>query len=269
MLQKNHVHNMDCLDGFKLLDDNSCDMLFSDWPYGTTQCQWDVPLPLDQIWPEIKRVVKPNGAIVLFSAQPFTTDLIVSNRKMFRYEIIWEKTQAAGFLNAKKMPLRTHENILVFYQKLPTYNPIMWQAETKSRGGSHTGRNGKMADRYLGTARKQVENRAANYNGIGASTYHDTGMRFPTDVIQFSSWNGALFGKTDNATKHPTQKPVDLCEYIIKTYSNPGDTVLDNCAGSGSIPLAAKNTGRQFYAFEMDAKFCEIANSRVARMPRC
>lgn len=248
MIERNRIYNADCMEWLDLLDEGCCDMLFSDWPYGTTHCHWDIPLPLSEIWPKLKRVVKPNGAIVLFSAQPFTTDLIMSNRKMFRYEIIWEKTQVSNQLNAKKQPLRTHENICVFYQRAPVYNPQMRTVARKDIG--RTRKNGTGTQQYN-------EYRKPDW------TYTETGERYPTDVIHFSNWNGALFGKTENATKHPTQKPVELCEWFIKTYTNEGETVLDNCAGSGSIPLAALNTSRNFYACEKDAVICKMANERL------
>lgn len=255
------------MEGFKHLETDSVDMLLSDWPYGTTQIYWDKLLQLDIVWPELKRIVKPNGAIVLFSAQPFTTDLIMSNRKMFRYEIIWEKTQVAGFLNAKKMPLRTHENICVFYQHLPTYNPIMRKVDAKGVGGAHTGKNGKMHERYIGRVRKNADVPIASqqYNEYRKDdyTYIETGERYPTDVIKFSNWNGVLFSNRDNATVHPTQKPVDLCEYLIKTFTDEGDTVFDNCAGSGTTGVACINTNRNYILMEKDPDIFKTAVKRL------
>lgn len=281
--------------------DSSVDMLLSDWPFGTTRCYWDTPLQLNDwvykkdvfysadratrkvekiewdefkrwypivypdrspkkmkaiweankypgVWSEIKRVVKPNGAIVLCSAQPFTTDLIKSNRKMFRYEIIWKKTLPTGFLNARKMPMRVHENICVFYKHLPTYNPQMRIVDRNDIGRVRI--NGGKAQQYN-------EFRTEDW------AYIETGKRYPVDVVEFSNWNGALFGKTDKATKHPTQKPVALFEYLIKTYTNPGDIVLDNCMGSGTTAIACLQTGRDFIGFETSSEYCDIANQRV------
>ena len=189
-----------------------------------------------------------NGAILLFSAQPFTTDLIQSNRKMFRYEIIWKKTLPTGFLNARKMPMRYHENICVFYKHLPTYNPIMRKVDRNDIGRVRT--NGGKAQQYN-------EFRKEDW------AYTETGERYPSDVIEFSNWNGALFGNTENATKHPTQKPIELLEYLIHTYTNEGDTVLDNCMGSGSTGMACINTGRNFIGMELDENYFCIAKNRI------
>lgn len=194
-----------------------------------------------------KRIIKDNGAIVLFSSQPFTTDLIQSNRKMFRYEIIWEKTQKTGFLNANKMPLKGHENLLIFYRHLPTYNPQKYQIERKN----------------IGRIREEKADRANHYGHVEAQNYTEDGTRYPHDVIHFSNWNGALFGKTEKATVHQTQKPVPLLEYLIRTYSNEGDTVLDNCMGSGSTGVACVNTGRNFIGMELDEHYFEIAKQRI------
>ncbi len=175
---------------------------------------------------------------------------------MFHYEIIWEKTQKTGFYNAKKMPLRAHENICVFYKKLPTYNAIKYTCHTAQIG--HTRKNSdykKTSGKAFG---RVSEAKAESWQ------YTDDGTRYPTDVIKFSNWNGALFGKTENATKHPTQKPVPLLEYLIKTYTNEGETVLDNCMGSGSTGVACVNTGRDFIGIELDKRYFDIAEQRIA-----
>ena len=238
----------DCIELMKDIPDGSIDMVLCDLPYGITKCAWDKVIPFSDLWGGYNRVVKENGAIVLFSAQPFTTDLINSNKKNFKYEIIWEKTQPSGFLNAKKMPLRNHENIVVFYKHLPTYNPQMRKVEANQIGRKKT--NGTKAQQY-------------NDYMVGTYMWEETGKRFPTDVIHFSNWNGALFGKTDKATKHPTQKPVSVCEYLINTYSNPGDTILDNAMGSGSTGVACRNTGRNFIGIEIDPEYYRIAVERI------
>lgn len=168
---------------------------------------------------------------------------------MWRYDIIWEKTQPTGFLNAKKMPLRKHEIICVFYRHLPTYNP----QKSKKADAKDIGRkkvNGTQAQQY-------------NPYIIGKYEWVETGERYPTDVIRFSNWNGALFGNTDKTIKHPTVKPVPLCEYLIKTYTNPGETVLDPTMGSGSTGVACANTGRNFIGMELDAGYFEIARKRI------
>lgn len=240
--------NGDCLELLPQVETKSVDIILCDLPYGTTEIAWDKVIPFEPLWEQYKRIIKDNGAIVLFSAQPFTTDLINSNRKMFRYEIIWEKTTPSGFLNANKMPLRTHENIVVFYKKLPTYNPIY----------SIVKRND------IGRVRQAKEIRSKQYRDMGGVDWIETGKRFPTDVIKFSNWNGVSFGKScKDATKHPTQKPVDLCEYLIRTYTNPGDTVLDNCMGSGTTGVACVNTERNFIGIEINEDYFSLAEKRI------
>lgn len=176
--------------------------------------------------------------------------MINSNRKEFRYEIIWQKTQPLGFLNAKRMPLRSHEVLTVFYKRLPVYNPQMRVIDRNDIGRTKTN----------GTKAKQ-------YNDYMTGTYEwkETGKRVPTDVVQFSNWNGALFGKTDKAVKHPTAKPVPLLEYLIKTYTNEGETVLDSCMGSGSTGVACVNTGRNFIGIELDCHYFEVARERIMK----
>jgi site-specific DNA-methyltransferase (adenine-specific) len=237
----------DCLDEMHVLQDKSVDMILCDLPYGTTAIEWDRQIPFLPLWSHYKRIIKDNGAIVLFSGQPFTTDLISSNREMFRYEIIWKKTQPSGFLNANKAPLRNHENIVVFYKKSPTYNPI------KSRVARHD----------LGRIRHQKQNRAQQYGNISTYSWVETGERYPTSVIEFSNWNGAIFGKNRDATKHPTQKPVDLCKYLVLTYTNPGDLVLDNCMGSGTTGVACIQTERRFIGIEINPEYFTIAENRI------
>ncbi len=240
--------NGDCLELLQNIPDKSIDMVLCDPPYGTTACKWDVPLPLKQLWEQYDRITKKNAAILLFSAQPFTTDLICSNRKNFRYEIIWQKTNAQGFLNANKMPLRAHENILVFYKNLPTYNPIKTSVNRKDIG--HVKKASLVRSQQYGTE-------------IMHTTWVENGLRYPTDVIKFSNWNGSLFGNNVSHVKHPTAKPVDLLEYLIKSYSNPGDTILDNCMGSGSTGVACVNTNRDFIGIELDDEYFSIAKDRI------
>ena len=227
--------NGDCLELMKNIPDKSIDMILCDLPYGTTHNKWDTIIPFDKLWAQYKRIIKDNGAILLFSQMPFGASLIMSNPKMFRYEWIWEKNQAVGFLNAKKMPLRKHENILVFYKHLPTYNPqglIKLDEPIQEEGSAN--RNGK------------------NY-GVADKSFIRTHTNYPTDIITFSKDSGY----------HPTQKPVDLLEYLIKTYTNEGDVVLDNCMGSGSTGVACKNTNREFIGMELDEKYYKIACERL------
>lgn len=227
--------NGDCLELMKNIPDKSIDMILCDLPYGTTHNKWDTIIPFDKLWAQYNRIIKDHGAIVLFSQMPFGASLIMSNPKMFRYEWIWEKNQAAGFLNAKKMPLRKHENILVFYKHLPTYNPqglIKLDKPIQEEGSAN--RNGK------------------NY-GVADKSFIRTHTNYPTDIITFSK----------DAGYHPTQKPVDLLEYLIKTYTNEGDLVLDNCMGSGSTGVACVNTNRDFIGMELNEEYFKIACERI------
>lgn len=219
----------------KNIPDKSIDMILCDLPYGTTHNKWDNVIPMESLWEQYNRIIKDHGAIVLFSQMPFGASLIMSNPKMFRYEWIWEKNQAAGFLNAKKMPLRKHENILVFYKHLPTYNPqglIKLDEPIQEEGSAN--RNGK------------------NY-GVADKSFIRTHKNYPTDIITFSKDTGY----------HPTQKPVDLLEYLIKTYTNEGDLVLDNCMGSGSTGVACVNTNRDFIGMELNEEYFKIACERI------
>ena len=223
-------------------------LICADLPYGTTKCRWDKVIPFEPLWEQYWRTLKPNGAVVLFSQQPFTTDLINSCRKWFRYEIIWEKTVALGFPNARRMPLRSHETMLVFYRKLPTYNPQMvWN--DKATNAATTG-----PDRYTG------------YNALEPNEYEATKWRFPRSVIKISNHHGAIFGNIKKVGKHPTRKPVPLIEWIVKTYTNEGDIVLDNVMGSGSTAIACINTGRQFIGFENDPDNFNYSQQRLANL---
>ncbi|MDA2619233.1 site-specific DNA-methyltransferase [Bacillus cereus] len=235
----NKIHNMDCLEGMKLLQDKSVDMILCDLPYGVTQNKWDVVIPFNELWQQYERIIKDSGAIVLTAAQPFSAQLIVSNPKLFRYEWIWEKTAATGHLNAKKMPMRAHESILVFYKKLPTYNPI------KTTGHAPVNSYTKHQDDGSNYGKTKV-----GISGGGSTE------RYPRSVQRFST------DKQKEAI-HPTQKPVALFEYLIKTYTNEGETVLDNCIGSGTTAVAALNTNRNFIGFEISKEYCVAANERI------
>ena len=203
-------------------------MIFTDLPYGTTKNAWDVPIPLDKLWEQYRRILKPGGAVLLFAQMPFGADLINSNRRWYRYEWIWHKTMPVGFLNANRMPLRTHENILVFYEHLPTYHP------QKTPGKPYTA---------LRSARA-----THNYGHFDRATTINDGERCPRDVLTFSNGN--------NASKiHPTEKPVDLLEYMIRTYTDVGDTVLDSCMGSGSCGVAI--------GIEKDPGYFDAARKRI------
>lgn len=236
---KYKLYKGDCLDVMKNIPDKSVDMILCDLPFGTTKNKWDLIIPLDKLWAEYRRVIKDNGAIVLFAQTPFDKVLGVSNLKMLRYEWIWEKTLATGHLNAKKMPMKSHENILVFYKKLPTYNP------QKTTG--HKPVNSYTKHRGAGS------NYGKTKTGIsgGGST-----ERYPRSVQLFKS-------DKQKSTLHPTQKPVALLQYLIETYTNEGELVLDNCMGSGSTGIACLNTNRKFIGIEKDAKYFDIACDRI------
>lgn len=239
MLELNKIYNEDCLEGMKKIADKSVDMILCDLPYGTTQNKWDSVIDLDLLWEQYKRVIKDNGAIVLTAQTPFDKVLGYSNLKMLKYEWIWEKTTATGHLNAKKMPMKAHENILVFYKNLPTYNP------QKTKGHKPTNSYTKHQDD------------GSNYGKtlVGIKGGGDT-ERFPRSVQIF---------KTDKqkSSIHPTQKPVALFEYLIKTYTNEGETVLDNCMGSGTTAIACMNTNRNFIGFELDKGYYEKSLERI------
>ncbi|SFM09346.1 DNA-methyltransferase [Pelosinus propionicus] len=237
MLDLNVIHQGDCLELMKEINDKSIDLILCDPPYGTTDCKWDTVIPFELLWEQYNRIIKDKGAILLFSQQPFTTDLINSNRKFFRYELIWEKNRAVGFLNAKKMPLRCHEVVLVFYKKLPTYNPQMSE--------------GKPYKRKVDSGTRK----ATVYRQFKSISRDNTGTRYPRDVIRINGGDGGSY--------HPTQKSVFLLEYLIKTYTNKFDTVLDNCSGSGSTGVACVNTDRKFICIEKGAAFVEMSRQRV------
>lgn len=232
----------DCLELMKNIPDKSVDMILCDLPYGATCNDWDKEIDLNKLFSEYERIVKCGGVVALFSQPPFNADLIQANRKHFRYEWIWEKDNSTGFLNVKKMPLKSHENILIFYDKLPTYNP-------QFTDGKPYCRNGRCASTNYG---KYVE----------VVTNNLTGKRYPKDIIKFNVPKNLFGKKTDKL--HPTQKPVDLLEYLIKTYTNEGETVLDNCMGSGSTGVACVNTSRNFIGIELDEHYFQVAKDRIA-----
>lgn len=232
----------DCLELMRNIPSNSVDMVLCDLPYGTTNCSWDSVIDLSELWKQYERVCKPSAAIVLFAQTPFDKVLGCSNLKDLRYEIIWEKTAATGHLNAKKMPMKAHENILVFYKQLPTYNP------QKTYGHKKTNTYTK----YL-----ETQNNCEIYNAATAEIKGGGNTdRYPRSVMTFSK-------DTQTESYHPTQKPLELCEYLIKTYTNDGDTVLDNCCGSGTSLVAAKKLFRQFYGIELEKQYFEISKQRL------
>ena len=227
----------DCLEILPTLADNSVDMVLVDLPYGTTACKWDSIIPLDKLWEQYNRICKKDGAMVFTAAQPFTTILAASNLENFRYEWIWEKPQGTNPMNAKVMPLKSHENILIFYRKKPVYNPQMWHSTPYSGFSSDTSKIGEVY-------------------GSAKSKHRDNpeGSRYPKTVLKFKQEKGL----------HPTQKPVEMMEYLIKTYSNEGDVVLDNTMGSGTTGVACMNTGRNFIGIEKEENYYKIAEQRIS-----
>lgn len=237
----NKVHLGDCLELMKEIPDGSIDMILCDLPYGTTQCKWDTVIPFDKLWVQYERIIKDNGAIVLTSQTPFDKVLGASNLKLLKYEWIWEKTQATGHLNSKKMPMKAHENILIFYKNTPTYNAQKTTGHTKKVSTAKHKRNSTTA---------QIYGKCDNF------TDYSSTERYPRSIQIFAS------DKQKNSL-HPTQKPVALFEYLIKTYTNEGDVVLDNCAGSGTTGEACINTNRKYILMEKEQKYFDIIIDRL------
>jgi site-specific DNA-methyltransferase (adenine-specific) len=236
---ENRIINYDCLKVMPHIPDKSIDMILCDLPYGTTQCKWDTIIPFEPLWKQYKRIIKPNGAIVLFGNEPFSSFLRMSNIEWFKYDWIWEKTKPSGHLNAKKQPMRKTEIISVFYQKQCTYNPQGLIAGTFNN--NRPSRDKKVKGEYVHGQERQ----------FGTSEF----TNYPNNILNFPNPN--------NKTVHPTQKPTEICEYLIKTYTNEGDLVLDNCIGSGTTALACKNTKRHFIGIELNKEYCEIARKRL------
>ena len=233
----------DCLELMKDIPDKSIDLILCDLPYGTTRNSWDEVIPFDKLWAQYNRIIKDNGAILLFAQGKFYVNLVSSNMKMFRYDLVWDKELISGFLNAKRMPLRRHEQVAVFYKHLPTYNPQFTQGKPLHSKG---------------TAYQIKELTNNNYGDFKATDDDRAGSteKYPTSIIKFQKPHPSV-------CVHPTQKPIELLEYLIKTYTNEGDTVLDNCMGSGSTGVACKNTDREFIGMELDEKYYKIACERL------
>ena len=233
----------DCLELMKQVPDKSIDLILCDLPYGTTRNSWDEVIPFDKLWAQYNRIIKDNGAILLFAQGKFYVNLVSSNMKMFRYDLVWDKELVSGFLNAKRMPLRRHEQVAVFYKHLPTYNPQFTQGKPLHSKG---------------TAYQTKELTNNNYGDFKATNDDRVGSteKYPTSIIKFQKPHPSV-------CVHPTQKSIELLEYLIKTYTNEGDTVLDNCMGSGSTGVACKNTNREFIGMELDEKYFKVACERL------
>ena len=242
-MELNKIYNKDFAELFSDIPDNSIDLLLTDPPYGTTKNKWDIPINLDVFWKEAERVTKDNAAILIFTQMPFTAAVVMSNPKKFRYEWIVEKNNPTGFLNARRMPLKAHENVLVFYNKLPVYHPQMTQGKPYTCG--------------------QSSHHSSNYNFFEYEAKKNySGERFPRDVLKVQ-WRPPF-----SRTYHPTQKPVSLCEYFIKTYTDEGAVILDPFIGSGTTAAAAVNTNRNYIGGELSKEYYDIAIERMSNIAK-
>jgi site-specific DNA-methyltransferase (adenine-specific) len=230
----------DCLEVMKGIPDKSVDLVLTDLPYGTTQCKWDSVIPFNRLWEQYERIIKSNGLIILTGSQPFTSALILSNPKMFKYCMIYKKTKATGFFDAKKRPLNDYEDICVFYKKQPTYNPQMSVAKKIYKRG------------FVQRKKSDCYGEEKNFE------QKESGQRYPKRIIEIQNAD-------TSGIKHPTQKPVSLFEYLIMTYTNESDLILDNCIGSGTTAVACIKTKRNFIGIEQDDEYCEIAQRRLAQ----
>ena len=227
----------DCLELMKNIPDKSVDMILCDLPYEITKNKWDKIIPFDLLWEQYNRCIKDNGAIVLFGNQPFTSHLILSNEKYFRYSMVWNKNKFSDFLNAKRKPMKVNEDIIVFYKKQPTYNPQYTYSTPYKRWNT-----------------QEAVDKQTNYGKHKSNISQSDGKRLPLTILNFNRVERPL---------HPTQKPVELLEYLIKTYTNENEIVLDNCMGSGSTGVACINTNRNFIGIELDETYFNIAKERI------
>lgn len=236
----NSIVCADCLEAMKYIPEKTIDMVLCDLPYGTTNCKWDVVIPFDKLWEQYERIIKPNGAIVLFGKNPFTAKLILSNEKLFRYELIWEKSRAGNSMQVCKQPSAIHENILVFYKNQPTYNDLKFKVDEK-----YIDKRKTINDSFYSSG---------HYSGV-MKRKADDGLRHPQSILPFNSvWKKGM---------HPTEKPIELFEWLILTYSNEDELILDNCAGSGTLGEACIKTGRKYVMIEKEEKYFETIKSRI------
>lgn len=243
-IENDKIYNMDCLEGMKPIPDKSIDCIICDLPYGTTACSWDSVIPFDELWKHYDRIIKDNGAIVLFGVEPFSSALRLSNIKWSKYDLIWKKSKSGSAFCAKYRPISKHENISIFSRNKmkTTYNPQMIQGEPYKR--THKISECDINNHKIGFNRKEIVS-------------VNDGFRYPDTILDFpQKWR-----RQDQV--HPTQKPVELIEWLVRTYSNEGDIVLDNCIGSGTTAIACMNTNRHFIGFELDAKYFEITMNRI------
>lgn len=245
-MEKNIIYNEDCLIGMDRIEDASISLIYCDLPFGSTHNKWDVIIPFEKLWNQYKRIIKPNGAIVLHATEPFASLLRCSNLDWYRYDWVWNKKRPTGHLNAKRQPLRQHELICVFYKSQCFFNPILHENRLKR---SFTGLIEK-GDKESNNYGKQYR-----YN----SNISKDSLSYPRSIIEQTS----VIGNSREKLAHQTQKPLPLCEYLIKTYTTEGELVLDNCMGSGTTAVACINTNRDFIGFELDKKFFDISIERI------
>ena len=239
MIELNKIYNEDCLEGMRRIPDKSVDMILCDLPYGTTACKWDTIIPFEPLWEQYERVIKDGGAIVLTAAQPFTSALVMSNPKWFKYSWVWDKVKPSGFQIAKYRPMMRQEDVLVFGKAKVQYYPIMTNREKQKKSKVYSSSDSSPLASNDGEERTYTQ-------------------KYPQSILTYSNANQR--GKV-----HPTQKPVALFEYLIKTYTNENETVLDNCMGSGTTAIACLNTNRNYIGFELDESYYNIANERIEK----
>ena len=250
MIGVNNIYNEDCLQGMKKINDKSIDMILCDLPYGTTVCKWDSIIPFDKLWEQYERIIKDNGCIALFGSEPFSTHLRMSNINNYKYDWYWDKVNSGGFATAKYKPLSVVEQVLIFGKGKINYYPIMEEAEEKNK-----------RPRDKGYKRKDDNSQGMASGEFKVSKNHNENLRYPKNLFTYNNRTGELNSLN---RLHPTQKPVELLEYLIKTYTNENEIVLDNCIGSGSTAVACINTNRKYIGFELDTNYYEIAQNRIA-----
>jgi len=241
----------DCLEVMKGIPSGSIDAIITDPPYGTTACKWDSVIDFDLMWEQLNRIIKPNGAIVLFGSEPFSSALRMSNIKNYKYDWVWQKHKASNFMLAKKQPMKVTENISIFYKKQPTYNYQLRELTEQGKKRNNREQNGKF---------NKKETVFGDTTNLKVFSYKGKNKGYPLNVIKI---NGVVNNQFKKELVHPTQKPIALMEYLIKTYTNEGETVLDFTMGSGSTMVAAKNTNRSGIGIEMDEGYFKTANERV------
>ena len=250
VLPINEIIHGDCLEVTRQFPDKSIDMILCDLPYGTTACEWDTVIPFDPLWEQYNRIIKKHGAIVLFGIEPFASNLRMSNIKNYKHEWVWNKEQAGNFIQAKNHPLRVTENIMVFCNEKVKYYPIMEKAKEENKRPLSIK---LQKTNFLGKVSQGEFKPSENYN---------PDLRYPKNILVFNAGSK----ECNNVNRvHPTQKPVALCEYLIKTYTLPGEVVLDNCIGSGTTAIACINTGRNFIGVEIEEKYVKIARERIEK----